>query len=244
MWHVIDSLENTASHNMQKDTELLDQLNPDSPPVFHFYDWTFPSLTYGHFIDPDLYLKMDELHKEGWDSARRPTGGGIIFHKWDFTFSAIVPSSLPFFSKNTLDNYQFIHEIVKKAVKDFLGLDSYLIKEDFDLSHPDAKSFCMARPTKYDLMLEGKKIAGAAQRQTKKGYLHQGSISLSSPDLSLLKKIIRPQKEIIDSMLSYSFPLLGKTSSRKELKQAKLRLKQLLVNYAEETTERYLSDKG
>jgi lipoate-protein ligase A len=44
----------------------------------------------------------------------------------------------------------------------------------------------MARPTKYDVMLQGRKIAGAAQRKTKAGFLHQGTIALLCPDPELL----------------------------------------------------------
>ena len=88
-------------------------------------------------------------------------------------------------------------------------------------------------------MLEGKKVAGAAQRQTKAGYLHQGTISLTLPDLSYLKEILLPEIRVLDAMQTFTYPLLGKTASRKELKEAKLRLKQLLVTYATEREERH-----
>ena len=46
----------------------------------------------------------------------------------------------------------------------------------------------MAKPTQYDIVYKGKKIAGAAQRKKTQGYLHQGTISLAAPQIDLLQE--------------------------------------------------------
>ena len=35
---------------------------------------------------------------------------------------------------------------------------------------------CFVEPAKYDVILEGQKIAGAGQRRTRSGLLHQGTL--------------------------------------------------------------------
>src|SRR4029434_6150541 len=47
---------------------------------------------------------------------------------------------------------------------------------------PKISDACFANPVRDDLIFCGRKIAGAAQRRTRCGFLHQGSIQLS--DLS------------------------------------------------------------
>ena len=83
----------------------------------------------------------------------------------------------------------------------------------------------MARPTIYDVVYNGLKIAGAAQRRTKKGYLHQGTISLASPDLGLLNEILLSKEEITGAMEAYSF---APCKTQDELRKAKIDLQELL----------------
>src|SRR5262249_49694531 len=140
--------------------------------------------TYGHFIAPSQFLNLSAMADLGLDLAQRPTGGGITFHLSDLAFSMLIPASHPGYSANTLANYAFINHLVAKAIKEFMHLskEPLLLPIEPALSDPKAAHFCMAKPTKYDLMLDGRKVAGAAQRRTKFGFLHQGTISLALPD--------------------------------------------------------------
>src|SRR5262245_8608200 len=115
----IDSGKETAIKNMAIDQKLLSTLQSDGLPILRFYDWAFPSATHGYFSSPDGLLNMQAVNSYGLQLAKRPTGGGIIFHEYDFTFSFLLPASHPFFSLNTLDNYAFVNRIVAKAVRQF-----------------------------------------------------------------------------------------------------------------------------
>ncbi len=233
MWQVIDTGISSAEKNMALDAEFLKNLSDSQNPILHFYEWEKDSATFGHFIQPEAFLNVDKAKELGLSLAKRPTGGGIVFHLWDMAFSVLVPSSSSHFSLNTLENYAFVNDIVLKAVKTFLeeagGL--LMIQEDMPSLDPSCVRFCMAKPTKYDVVLEGKKIAGAAQRQTKAGFLHQGTIALMLPDTAYLEDVLLPSTRVLEAMQTHTYPLLGKTASRKELERAKLRLKQLLVTF-------------
>ena len=133
---------------------------------------------------------------------------------------------------NTLENYAFINQAVVVAIRKFLGSLSFpqlLIREKKQSPSKVSRQFCMAKPTVYDVMIEGKKVGGAAQRRMKQGYLHQGSISLTLPDLSLLKDLLKGGEHIVSLMQKNSFPLLGPSAtSKEELKLARKEIQHLL----------------
>ena len=226
-WEIVDTGEASAEQNMQTDAKLLEELG--SNPILHFYEWKSPSATHGYFLKPEEFISLESAHKKGLDLGRRPTGGGIVFHIWDLAFSVLVPAEAPFFSLNTLDNYKYVHQIVLEVVKNFLSLSCELIPQNAPQLDSSCGKFCMARPTKYDLIYQGKKIAGAAQRKMRHGYLHQGTIALCMPDKEFLQHILLPDSRVYEAMEAYTYPLLGKNASPNDIKQAKQELRQFLI---------------
>jgi lipoate-protein ligase A len=210
---------------MEKDAQLLAELDPTGLPILHFYEWASPSATFGHFIHPEEHLRV-ELNE--LDLARRPTGGGIVFHLWDLAFSVLIPSAHPACSNNTLENYQFINSFVLDAVLALFPVQASLIPESATAQGPNCSHFCMARPTVYDAVANGCKIAGAAQRRTKRGYLHQGTVSLAFPDLGLLSRVLIASEELTAAMSEYSFAPLGENCSPAQLAEARSALKEQL----------------
>jgi len=218
---------------MGLDGNLLDELDPDGDPILHLYRWEAPSATYGYFIEPEKHFDLKRVVQRGLTLARRPTGGGIIFHIWDLAFSFLMPSGHPAFSQNTLENYRFVNNAVLETMKQCFSLkDSVrLIDEDAVSLSSGCRNFCMAKPTQYDVVYEGTKIAGAAQRKRKQGYLHQGSISLAFPDLSLLREVLLSEQEVLRAMETYSFAPLGRGCGLRELEQTRDEIeKKLIVN--------------
>lgn len=206
---VLDSGVLEAHEIMAKDTALLQNLGDD--PILHLYDWKGKSATFGHFIKLDEHIHLDVASKLGVLFAKRPTGGGIVFHIWDYAFSFLMPSSHPLFSENPLENYRFVNGVVLEVMQDVFSLKDRLdlIPDSFPVPGADCQNFCMARPTQYDVVYQGTKIAGAAQRKTKRGYLHQGTVSLCSPDLELLKQVLISQQDVVDAMSAFTFAPLG-----------------------------------
>lgn len=221
-WKIIDSGRCKAEHNMLKDAQLLETLS-QGDAVLHLYDWEQDAATFGHFIDPQRYFHMEKVREKKLDLARRPTGGGIVFHIADFAFSILIPSTHAHFSLNPLDNYRYINEKVGLVLKAFLGINAELLSEE---DKENRELFCMAKPTKYDLLLDGKKIGGAAQRKTRLGYLHQGSLLLGHLSSSYLEEILK-EKDIIEKIHRHSHPLLGDNWSKEDLSSARNMIKQL-----------------
>lgn len=221
---IIDSGEASAVANMEMDTALLKGLAVNQEPIIHFYEWKKPSATYGYFQKPHLYLRNDidiEL-------ARRPTGGGIIFHDTDFAFSLLIPATHRLFSVNTLNNYLSVHKSISKALLIFdHEISTSLLNIEPACSNTTCHNFCMAKPTQYDIMVNGKKIVGGAQRRTRHGFLHQGSICLTLPDEGRLKSFFHDGINTWEHIPANSHPLL---KSNDGSAKAKERLKEIIVN--------------
>ncbi len=199
---------------MEKDSALLAALDPNGPLLIHFYEWASPCLTFGHFIDPSKHLHMKKLEERGIELARRPTGGGIIFHLSDFAFSIFVPSNHHCFSSNPLASYAFINRQVLCAIFDQSpqSADAMLLDRPLSQSEAEGSAFCMAAATQYDLLLDGRKIGGAAQRRTKRGILHQGSVFLFPPEFELLEELMQEGERIAASMRKTSCFLFANIS--------------------------------
>lgn len=212
---------------MQLDAELLDSLSQEV--ILHFYEWEKSSISYGYFIQPRELLHLKTIEEAEIDLAKRPTGGGIVFHLWDFAFSVLVPASSPHYSVNTLENYSFINRIVLQAVQEFLQEEALiLIPQDAPARDAFCKNFCMAAPTKYDVVFNGLKVAGAAQRRCRQGFLHQGTISLVLPEEALLRRLLLPGSTVAEAILAHTYPLLGRSATPAKMQRAKGKLRELL----------------
>ena len=215
---------------MALDAQLLGELSCHSSAILHHYDWLGSALTYGHFITPENYLRSEGLLEWGYEAARRPTGGGIIFHTGDLAFSVLIPAAHPCFRANTMDSYALVNKAVMNAVETFmfqLGNPLSLLEQTPQPEHSGAERFCMAHPTRYDVMVGGRKVAGAAQRRTRDGVLHQGSICLTTVEERCLKAVLS-HAEIVQMMKGTSYPLLGEAASIEKVEEARSILRGLL----------------
>ena len=228
MLRVLNTGIASAEENMAFDARLLDALEKE--PILHLYQWAGPSATYGYFIAPEKHLDLAAAQKYRLSLARRPTGGGIIFHIWDLAFSFLLPSSHPSFSLNTLENYRFVNEVVLEVMKGFFAIRGPVeLAASAPAAASDCQNFCMAKPTQFDVIYKGMKIAGAAQRKRKQGYLHQGTISLALPQIELLNDVLLSKKEVPAAMLAYTYAPLGRVWEPRALKEARSEIGLLLA---------------
>lgn len=199
----------SAAENMGQDVFLLENLEREPAAVLHIYDWQGDAATFGHFIDPGQFFDLDAARQKGLSLQKRPTGGGIIFHSYDATFSLVIPKDHPLYSPNTMESYANVNREVVTVIGQFLGeaLEPALLKASPPPQKAPSRHFCMAHPTKYDVVID-KKVGGAAQRRTRHGLLHQGSVSLVVPPLDLIASVLKEGEAIHAEMMASSQPLL------------------------------------
>jgi lipoate-protein ligase A len=172
VYHDIDS--RTAAMNMAIDEALLEIANV---PTIRFYQWDHPALSFGYFG------KFDDVANYQRDIVRRWTGGGIVFHGDDLTYSVVIPSSDAAFEHSSVSIYEKTHDAIRNAlVASGMRADLATVVAVSDCRTKDSTirdrrySECFANPVRADVLLNGRKIAGAAQRRTRRGLLQQGSI--------------------------------------------------------------------
>jgi len=166
-WLLLNSGKCDAALNMALDEALLDSVARLARPILRLYGWMEPAATFGYFqkyADVERATKLRPL-------VRRPTGGGIVPHDADWTYSAVFPPGHEWHLLKAEESYRRIHEWIRSAFA--------RLKIETELA-PDAKKSapgqCFAGHEKFDLLWRGKKIAGAAQRRNKLGLLIQGSV--------------------------------------------------------------------
>jgi lipoate---protein ligase len=227
-WKYIDTGKRSAAANMELDAALLSDLKDEKDALLHLYDWDTDAATYGYFIDPGNFLNLEGVKKNKLDLAKRPTGGGIVFHNCDLAFSVLVPATSPWFSSNPLDNYACVNNRVIWAIGQMIKAPAHLLPVEPIPLDEQCRSFCMAKPTKYDVMIQGKKIGGAAQRKTRHGFLHQGSISIGLLPEAYLNDVLVGGSQVLEGMRQNSFSLLGSAWTQQELEEVRAHLRFVL----------------
>lgn len=162
---VYDDLEPyPAALNMAVDEALLEDA---FAPILRFYRWRRPSLSFGYF---GRYAEVADQSRHR-EIVRRWTGGGIVSHGNDLTYSIIVPASHPFFARSSREIYAALHDAIRRALA-ANGVEAILANSIAAKVSED----CFANAVRADVMSNGRKIAGAAHRRSRAGLLHQGSI--------------------------------------------------------------------
>lgn len=168
-----------AAENMATDFLLLQRAATDHPMLRH-YEWRRPAFTFG-YSQKLAFIQSQLPPDEPVDLCRRPTGGGLVDHREDWTYSLIVPRAHPLYEARAIESYRAVHACVTDALV-ALGCPA-LLKTECEPCAPESESgpagVCFTRPELFDVIhaKTGEKIAGAAQKRVKRGLLFQGSLS-------------------------------------------------------------------
>jgi lipoate-protein ligase A len=141
--------------------------------VLRFYDWSEPTISFGYF---GKFHEAQELAGSR-SIVRRWTGGGIVPHGEDVTYSLIIAASDPAFQPSSRTIYHVVHEVIAESLR-LMGIQTALAREAI----PKRNDSCFVNPVVADVIEAGRKIAGAAHRRTRSGLLHQGSIQRDGLD--------------------------------------------------------------
>ncbi len=138
-------------------------------PVLRLYEWSVPAVSLGYF-------QPATLAPAGRPFIRRYTGGGLVDHAQDITYTIVLPRAHPWMELSAPESYCRVHKGVQ-AVLQACGIASDLTPEASALE----SEACFQKPVRFDIVAAGQKLSGAAQRRTREGMLHQGSILLPDP---------------------------------------------------------------
>ncbi len=159
--------------NMAMDEILLDHAAALGLPLIRTYRWDRPALSIG------CSQRFPAHEAERFTVVRRPTGGGNVYHDADLTYTAVIPHSHQLLELNRMDSYKVFHEAMLPMLEQLGNPAGLQAAETPDVDRATMK--CFTAPSRFDVVTDkGDKYAGAAQRRTRNGILHQGSIRLEA----------------------------------------------------------------
>ena len=166
-WLLFHSGACEPAFNMALDEAMLEAMPRLQKPVLRFYGWTDPAASFGYFQKHSEVERMTLLRP----LVRRPTGGGIVPHDADWTYSLAFPTGSEWYSLKAMDSYRRVHEWIQAA---FGKLN--IATELAACCRKSEPGQCFVGYEKSDVLWHGRKVAGAAQRRTRNGLLIQGSV--------------------------------------------------------------------
>ena len=185
VWFLLHSGVGNAAMNMAFDEALLESMSRLGRPVLRFYGWTEPAATFGYF---QKYAEVESAtHLR--PLIRRPTGGGIVPHDADWTYSLAFPPGHEWHSLKAEASYRRVHEWIQSAFGR-LSVETKLASAaspNSELRTPNSEISCFVGYETFDVLWHGKKIAGAAQRRNKLGLLIQGSVQSRGIGISIAR---------------------------------------------------------
>lgn len=198
-----------GSWNMAVDEYLFLLAQKSQKTYLRFYTWLRPTASLGCSQDINKVLNLEECRKRGVDVVRRMTGGKLVLHHLEVTYS-VASARADLFTPTLEGSYRLISEAL------VLGLRSMGLPAELAASTPAAYARshlpCFAYPARNEVEINGRKAIGSAQKRSGLSFLQHGSIPLVK-EVELLSAIsygLDPARA--DSMTSLSDEL-GKAVS-------------------------------
>lgn len=179
-WNFINTGSQNPYYNMAMDEALLNFVSRgEIDPVIRFYTWDPATLSTGYFQRLQKEIDIEKVKEKGFGLVRRQTGGRGVLHDKELTYSVIVPESHPNMPSTITEAYRVISQGLLEGFKN-LGFETYFAvprsKEEREKLKQPRSSVCFDAPSWYELVVEGRKIAGSAQTRQKGVILQHGSI--------------------------------------------------------------------
>ncbi|RNF41068.1 lipoate--protein ligase family protein [Planococcus salinus] len=231
-WIFVNSGPCSPSFNMALDEALLIWHNEGLiPPVIRFYQWEPAALSVGYFQKVDKEIDMEAVKKLGLGFVRRPTGGRGVLHEHELTYSIIVSEQYPDMPETVTEAYRVLSGGLLEGFRN-LGLDAYFSVPDTEEKRADLKkpksAVCFDAPSWYELVVEGKKVAGSAQTRQKGVILQHGAILIDLDAEKLLSVFRFSTEEAKDRMRK---KLLEKAVSINSLRKTPAKVEECITAF-------------
>ena len=167
--------------NMRRDELLLGTAESaaQAPPVLRLFRFAPPGITLGRGQDPARVLDLARCARDGVPWALRPTGGRATFHDQEWTYSFAASLAHPDGAGSIAETYArlswlIVRSLERLGVPAALAPGSHVARAEAG----GALAPCFASTARHEIVLEGRKLVGSAQRRTARALLQQGSLLL------------------------------------------------------------------
>lgn len=172
-WRIIDTGVGTAEWNMAVDEALLDGYKEGDLPILRLYGWE-PSLSAGRFSNIRMSVDVQRAEEIKVPLVRRLSGGGILVHGGDLSYTLILPRDW-FMCTGVKESYHYLCGFLLRLYEK-LGHHARFVR---DSQCNEIKSdICLTGHEAYDIVINGEKMGGNAQRYTRNTLFQHGSIPM------------------------------------------------------------------
>jgi lipoate-protein ligase A len=169
--------------------EALATLCGDSA-ILRFYAWEAPTLSIG-FSQRSADIDLTACRKSAVHVVRRPTGGRAVLHEQELTYSLILPLRHTWARISIAESYRRINGCLLRGLE-MLGLEAKVGCRQRQVDGA-LSPFCFPAILQHEVLADGKKVIGSAQRRFPAALLQQGSILLDFDPTGILD-LVRPDE--------------------------------------------------
>lgn len=207
-WRWIRSGRCAPDYNMAADEAMMKAVGAgEAPPTLRFFGWDPPTLSIGYFQKAADEVRLDEVRARGIGFVRRPTGGRAVLHDAELTYSIVLPENYPGLPSSVTESYRILSEGMVYGFRN-LGLDAEMVslasEEEKAKYASGGTAACFDSPSWYELVVDGRKVAGSAQLRKHGAVLQHGSILLDV-DAELLFELLAFRTERLRQRMLVSF---------------------------------------
>jgi lipoate-protein ligase A len=180
-WRLLVTEPLDGATNMAIDEALLRaRIAGEAPPTVRFFAWAPPAVSLGYGQPLDARIDVAAGARLGIGLVRRPTGGSAILHEGpaaELTYSVVARAGDFPGADDLLETYRVLGSGLAAGLRR-LGIAAEVVP--LTRSRATAPTFCFARTGSYEIAVDGKKVAGSAQRRQARTFLQHGSILLDA----------------------------------------------------------------
>src|SRR5438477_1903797 len=182
-----------GAENMARDEAML----AEGVPVARLYGWRPACVSLGR-AQTEADVDLDAARTWGLDVVRRPTGGGAILHnETEVTYAIVLPLDHPGLPRDISGSFAFLSAGVVSALR-HLGLPA----EIETVPDNTRETLCYVRKQGTNVMVNGRKISGGAQRRSDRAVLQHGTVIVQRDEQRMATLFRTPLADITSRVTS------------------------------------------
>ncbi len=211
-WRFLDSGALDGAEQMALDAGLMDRARETGESLLRVYAWSRPTLSFGRHESVRGQFTPESLDRAKVGAVRRPTGGRVLLHDREVTYSVTAPAPE---DERLKESYRRINGILLAAIAK-LGVK--VAESVGSAARRPGGAACFAEPAKGELVVDGRKLVGSAQLRERGALLQHGSILIDDDQPRIAELASLPLTPALPAATLHS--CLGRRPSYNEVRDA------------------------